>query len=581
MGADEQELAGPWGWDMSNDAFEDIQVADDGDDFVELDHMPADDELISGIASADMQVRLQGELGALRAGAGSPSAPLCSAQHAPRRGAAQRSARCQRPAAPPALPRPPRPPAPAPPCPAPPCPARAQGLDEETQELIPVLLSDVPVEEISGLYDAEEGDDASLDAALAAPAMSAAEEAAIAGLLGAELPAVQLSVADTDAADMAGEAEEEADLDEAMVSEYIKSLQVGRWAGRWQQLLLLLLLAAGGGGGGGAAAAARSQQSAGAVPAQAGRPCAAAAGRGARPSVAQHALPCPAPSRAGLCRRDRRRRRERHAGRQRREGGGLHRRAGHLCARRLPGGRAAAAGGGADARGRAAAGRLDRRHRRRCAALPPRCALPPRRPAALLPAPGHPTRAPAPAPRSPLDRPHPPPPPRPRADFKSLGDVAVEQWSELEIPGDAELDVLDEYLDATGEYLAAMGVGSSDDLEAAGAAEQPLNMYDDLDSSLLAPQGAWPGLRLWRGASGCGGAARMRWGAAFSNARRGTAWRGLALCAAREHAPTHSLAHPPAPHPPAPTHRAPLPAPPVVPQPTLPRRSSCRSGWCS
>jgi hypothetical protein len=57
MGADEQELAGPWGWDMSNDAFEDIQVADDADDFVELNHMPADDELISGIASADMQVR--------------------------------------------------------------------------------------------------------------------------------------------------------------------------------------------------------------------------------------------------------------------------------------------------------------------------------------------------------------------------------------------------------------------------------------------------------------------------------------------------------------------------------------------
>jgi hypothetical protein len=67
----------------------------------------------------------------------------------------------------------------------------------------------------------------------------------------------------------------------------------------------------------------------------------------------------------------------------------------------------------------------------------------------------------------------------------------VEQWSELEIPGDAELDVLDEYLDATGEYLAAMGVGASDDLEAAGAAEEPLNMYDDLDSSLLTPPGEW------------------------------------------------------------------------------------------
>jgi hypothetical protein len=91
-----------------------------------------------------------------------------------------------------------------------------------------VLLSDVPVEEISGLYDAEEGDDAELEAALAAPAISAAEEAAIAGLLGAELPALQLSVADTDAADMAGDAEEEAELDEAMVSEYIKSLQVRR-----------------------------------------------------------------------------------------------------------------------------------------------------------------------------------------------------------------------------------------------------------------------------------------------------------------------------------------------------------------
>jgi hypothetical protein len=71
--------------------------------------------------------------------------------------------------------------------------------------------------------------------------------------------------------------------------------------------------------------------------------------------------------------------------------------------------------------------------------------------------------------------------------------VAVEQWSELEIPGDAELDVLDEYLDATGEYLAAMGVGSSDDLEAAGAAGQPLNMYDDLDSSMLTVHGGSPG----------------------------------------------------------------------------------------
>lgn len=58
MGADEQELAGPWGWDISNDDFEDIIVADDADEFMELDHMPADDELIAGIASADMQVSL-------------------------------------------------------------------------------------------------------------------------------------------------------------------------------------------------------------------------------------------------------------------------------------------------------------------------------------------------------------------------------------------------------------------------------------------------------------------------------------------------------------------------------------------
>ncbi len=58
MGADEQELAGPWGWDISNDDFEDIIVADDADEFMELDHMPADDELIAGIASADMQASL-------------------------------------------------------------------------------------------------------------------------------------------------------------------------------------------------------------------------------------------------------------------------------------------------------------------------------------------------------------------------------------------------------------------------------------------------------------------------------------------------------------------------------------------
>ncbi len=58
MGGDEQELAGPWGWDISNDDFEDIAVADDADDFTDLDHMPADDELIAGIASADMQVSM-------------------------------------------------------------------------------------------------------------------------------------------------------------------------------------------------------------------------------------------------------------------------------------------------------------------------------------------------------------------------------------------------------------------------------------------------------------------------------------------------------------------------------------------
>ncbi len=89
-----------------------------------------------------------------------------------------------------------------------------------------MLLSDVPVEEISDLYAAEEADDAELDAAVDAPAMSAAEEAGIADVLAIETPTLQLSVAETDAADMAGDVEEEADLDEAMVKEYIKSLQV-------------------------------------------------------------------------------------------------------------------------------------------------------------------------------------------------------------------------------------------------------------------------------------------------------------------------------------------------------------------